>query len=160
MNNAQPGEPQRLLQRLAGEWRGMEMMFPPDAPDGMQVEGIIQSRMELGGWFLFMGYAQLQDGQAAYTAHGVIGYDHSGENVTLHWFDSQGWNPGQPFRGNWDGNRLVLTIESENGHDRLTYELLGADEYTTRLENSADGQEWKTLITGSYERTGPAPCDD
>lgn len=128
-------------------------MHPPGAEEPVHVTSVIQSRMELGGWFLFMGYAQLQDGSPSYTAHGVMGLDHSGDKVTLYWFDSQGWNPQQPFVGEWDGDTLQLSVVSDNGHDRLTYVLQGPDQYTTKVENSADGSHWNTLIEGTYRRT-------
>ncbi len=153
MNQPQLTDLHEKLARLAGHWQGEETMYPPDQPAGMQVQSVVQSRVELGGWFLLMGYAQLQDGAATYSAHGVMGCDHEGQHVTLHWFDSQGWNPVEPFRGKWDGDVLQLNCQSENGHDRLTYELQGDDAYFTRVENSADGETWKTLIEGAYRRT-------
>lgn len=156
MNAPLPTEKHKLLQRLAGHWQGEETMFPPDTDQPVKVTSVVQSRMELGGWFLFMGYAQLQEGSPSYTAHGVMGLSHTQENITLHWFDSQGWNPSEPFRGNWQGETLQLNAHSDNGYDRLTYVMQGPDQYTTKVENSSDGKDWKTLIEGSYQRTQTA----
>lgn len=153
MNQPQPTALHQQLAKLAGHWQGEETMYPPDQPSGVQVTSVVQSRIELDGWFLFMGYAQLQDGAASYTAHGVMGCDDDGKQVTLHWFDSQGWNPSDPFRGTWDGETLQLSCQNVNGHDRLTYELQGDDAYFTRVENSADGETWKTLVEGAFRRT-------
>ena len=51
----------------------------------------------------------------------------------MYWFDSEGWDPGVPATGNWDGDTLRLGQETLLGKHWLTYRFDAPDAYTYKL---------------------------
>ena len=72
----------------------------------------------------------------------------------MHWFDSMGCDPGAPAVGTWEGNRLSFQSKHEMGHGRYTYEFVGKDSYTFKLEHSQDGKSWMPFMDATYKRAG------
>lgn len=144
------------LEQFCGSWLGTVTVPPsPQLPEGMTAESRVQTTRELGGWFVLMNYEQKQHGGILYTARGVIGYDDAQSQYMFYWFDSEGWNPGAPAVGQWDGDRIVFEHASSMGHSRMTFDFSGNDGYQFLMDASQDGQQWSRLMEESFT---PALC--
>ena len=141
------------LNAFVGEWDG-EVTVPPNSqmPDGATFASRIENQRALGGWFLTMRYEQHRPEGEPYRALGVLGCEHDSARFTFYWFDSEGWNPGRPSIGEWEGDRLPLEADSVLGRDRLTFEILSPDSYALRIENSPDGTSWTTVAEERFQR--------
>jgi hypothetical protein len=70
----------------------------------------------------------------------------------MYWFDSMGEGAVTAARGTWEGDTLTFAHKTPMGHARYIYQLLGADRYHFRIEQSRDGQEWRPMMEGTYSR--------
>lgn len=139
------------LERFCGSWQGKVTVPPnPQLPEGMEATSRAETTRELGGWFYFMDYEQHQPGGSVYRARGVLGYDGEHDRYTFHWFDSQGWNPAAPARGQWDGDRLILEQVSQMGHNRMVFDF-SDDGYAFSMYASEDGQQWSPIMNESFK---------
>ncbi|MBG87482.1 MAG: hypothetical protein CMO80_11360 [Verrucomicrobiales bacterium] len=140
------------LAALVGDWTGKVTVAPnPQLPDGATAESRISSRFKLNQWFVVSDYEQLRGGER-YSAHGRHGWDPRKEKFTFYWFDSDGWDPGAPAIGEWNGDTLQLIEDTSMGPTRYTYTFTGNDTYTLTLENSTDGEVWNLLFTEKFQR--------
>lgn len=148
-------EAHQQLTRPLGEWVG-EVIIPsnPDLPEGAKAESRILSTWQLNGWKVVSEYEQTGLAETPYTAHRLYGWDPKQEKYTFYWFDSDGWDPGAPALGDWDGDTLQFTETTTMGPTRFTYTFEGKDHYTLKVENSTNGQDWKLLFTEHFRRTG------
>ena len=143
------------LQRFCGSWLGTVRVPPnPQMPNGMTAESRADTTRELGGWFVLMNYEQRQPGGNVYTARGVIGYDDEQSRYIFYWFDSEGWNPGAPGVGQWEGDRIAFEHRSSAGHSRMTFDFSGNEGYEFWMDVSQDGQEWSRLMEESFRPAG------
>lgn len=152
MDLPKPGDEHRRLHRLAGAWEGPESTFGAGGA-ATPSTGRTTFRLGMDGLNLVGDYEQIRDGRVSYRGLSVFGVDaQSGESVWF-WFDSLGLVPA-PSRGRWAGDALVLGATFPQGVARYTYELVGADRYRFTLENSRDGRDFRTAMTGDYRRMG------
>lgn len=122
-------------------------------PDGGTASATSVTRMDCAGRFAIADYAQLDNGKVAFAGHGVYGYDPGERRYTMYWFDSATHGGFvTPARGTWKANTLTFVREGEDGWGRYTYDFTD-DGYTFRLERSADGNTWSTLMDSIYTRT-------
>ena len=153
MEMPQPLEEHRRLEKLAGTWIGEEKIHPsPWDPKGGTATGKVESRMDLGGFFLISDYVETRDGQVSYRGHGVYGYDRKEKCYTMSWFDSMGDGPAAPTKGHWEGNRLIFAHQTPVGHSRYTWELVGETRQRFTIENSQDGKSWAPFMEAQYTR--------
>ena len=151
METPKPDANHDRLERFCGSWSGTVTVPPnPQLPDGMTTESRAETTRELGGWFVRMNYEQTQPDGNVYTALGVIGYDGEQGNYTLYWFDSEGWNPGTPAIGQWDGDCVVFEQVSSMGHSRMSFDFSRDDGYDFAMDTSQDGQQWSRLMNESF----------
>jgi hypothetical protein len=151
MEMPKPAAEHQRLAQLAGVWVGEETMHPsPFAPTGGVASGHWQNRMALAGSHLIADYEQERGGVVSFQGHAVFGYD-GRQRYSMHWFDSSGLG-GSASTGTWQGNLLLLQLESPLGHSRYAFELVAADCFRFRIDNSADGQSWATFLEGEYHR--------
>lgn len=140
----------RLVDAMAGSWRGEETMHPsPWSPTGGVAESRIDARAALDGFHVVSDYVQIRDGAETFRGHGVYGWDARRERYTMYWFDSMGFDPGGPSLGRFDAD--VLTFESPNGKSRYVYTFRDGG-YDFRIESSRDGAAWETLLDSTYRR--------
>jgi hypothetical protein len=144
-----PTEHHARLGRFVGRWRGEEQLSPsPWDPIGGVARGRFESRLDLGGFFLLVDYSQERPSSATFYGHGVYGWD--GEHYTMHWFDSDGRDPGAPNPGVWDGDTLTFE-RSGPTPARFVYTFVGPDAYRFTMSASLDGgATWTTYLDGTY----------
>lgn len=148
-----PGPEHAKLARFAGTWRGEEIMHPSAwAPEGKRTTGLLESRLDLGGFFLLTDYEQRTGDEVTFRAHGVYGVHSTTGRTTFYWFDTMGGDFGAPATGTWDGD--VLTFESQNpyGHGRFVYAFQDDDTYTFEMAFSPDGKDWQRLMEATYRK--------
>jgi len=152
MDMPKPTDSHRKLERLAGAWRGTEVMHPSQwDPKGGTATGRSNARVILDGFALTIDYEQERDGTITFTGHGVVTYDASDKCYVMHWFDSMG-SPAEVFRGNFDGDVLKLAHGGPGMHVKMTYDLSRDRHMTNKMEMSMNGEDWKTLFDGDYEK--------
>ena len=151
MDMPKPTEHHLKLKKLAGTWKGEEIMHPsPWDPRGGAATGHMTTRHALDGFAAISDYHQERDGAVTFTGHGVFTYDANDRQYVLHWFDSMG-SPPEVFKGTLDGDTLTLGHGGPGIHARMTYDLSKDRRIVSRMEMSTDGKEWKTLFDGTYE---------
>lgn len=152
MDMPQPTDKHRHLERLTGTWRGQEKMHPsPWDPKGSTAEGRTQTRLALGGFAAIGDYEQRRGGQVTFSGHSVFTYNQQAQCYELYWFDCMGM-PADVFRGEFTGERLVMTCQNSMGNWRLTYDFGKDRKLTTKMESSTDGKAWSVLMDGVYAR--------
>jgi len=147
-----PGDAHKKLEILAGRWVGIEIMHPsPWDPAGGEAKGIIENRVALGGFVVIQDYTQERGGEVSFTGHGVFSWDAESAKVVLAWHDSMGM-PSNTFVGDFDGDRLNLHSKSPMGDSRTSFDFSEPGKYTFKMEMSADGTNWTTMMDGAYAR--------
>jgi hypothetical protein len=150
MDMPQPTEEHKKLERLIGWWTGQERLYAsPWDPHGGSAESRIENRLALDGFAVIQDYEQRRDGVVSFRGHGVIAWDPTKQEYTMYWWDSMGFPPNV-FRGGFEGDVLTLIYPGNQGHHRAVFDLGGTDEYSFRMDVSADGTEWKTFMEATY----------
>ena len=152
MSMPSPSAGHHLLERLAGDWEGVETMHPSQwDPKGGVARARNHSRLALGGFAIISDYEQERDGVVNFTGHGVYTYAPESDRYTLHWFDSMG-SPPEVFVGSFSGDVLTLAHGGPGMHVRMTTDLSAGDSMKSKMEMSPDGNEWTVLFDGTYRR--------
>jgi hypothetical protein len=146
-----PTEHHQKLTKLAGQWTGVEKMYPSEwDPKGGEATGRQSARVSLDGFAVLMDYEQERDGNITYQGHAVWTYDPKENAYVMHWFDSIG-SPAEVFKGSFNGD--VLTV-SHGGHmhARMTYDFSQGAKLKSKMEMSPDGQKWNLFFDAVYEK--------
>lgn len=147
-----PTEHHHKLKKLAGQWQGEEKMYPSQwDPKGGIATGRNQARVSLDGFALVADYEQERDGQITYMGHAVWTWDAKENCYVMHWFDSMG-SPPEVFKGNFEGERLMVSSHGGPMQARMTYDFSQAAKLKSKMEMSPDGKSWSTLFDAEYER--------
>lgn len=148
-----PTEAHEKLAGLVGEWIGTVNVPPnPEMPDGATAQSRITSRFQLNQQFVIADYEQTGLAPTPYTAHAIYGWNPQQKKFTFYWFDSDGWDPGAPAVGDWQGDTLQLEENTSMGPTRFTYTFANENAYSLKVENSTDGKEWKLLFSENFRR--------
>lgn len=152
-----PSEPHARLASLAGRWTAEETLHPsPFSPAGGARRATTVNRMDVDGFFLVNQYTQTEGDRVVFRGLGVYGWDPGRAEYSMYWVDSMGTPPADVVWGTWEGDTLTFARSGPRGHSRYVYVLEAADRYVFRLESSADGAAWTTLMTGVYTRVADA----
>jgi len=152
MDMPKPNDAHKKLAKLAGSWRGEEIMHPsPWAPAAHKAQGKIRSAVGVDGFLVSGEYEQSRDGAVTYRGHSVYWYDDEKKRYVLHWWDSMGMAPNV-FEGGFQGDVLTMTTVSPMGHHKVVYDVSKPDEMRWKMESSQDGQKWTPMMDGTYRR--------
>ncbi len=151
MEMPKPTEHHEKLKRLAGQWQGMETMYPSQwDPKGGTATGRNHARVSLDGFAVLADYQQERDGTITYMGHAVWTYDAKQGCYVMHWFDSMGSLP-EVFTGSFSGD--VLTVAHGGAmHARMTYDFSHGSKLKSKMEMSPDGKNWSTFFDAEYEK--------
>ncbi|MHC5012027.1 MAG: DUF1579 family protein [Planctomycetota bacterium] len=155
MDMPQITDAHRRLEALAGSWAGEETLEPsPWAPEGSNLYGRLDARIDLDGFFLITNYVgeKPETGEVVYRGHGVYGWDQKKQRYTMNWYDSMGGEYETPTLGTWEGDTLRFVQQGPKGQSRFTYVMQGADAYRFSIENSTDGERWQLFMAAVYRR--------
>lgn len=152
MEMPRPSAGHRKLEKIAGQWKGEEKMYPSSwDPKGGTAIGRIKSRVALNGFVLINDYEQECDGKITFSGHGVFTYDPKAHSYALTWFDCMGVAP-EVFKGQFDGEILKLAHGGPGMHVRLSYDLSESGYLATSMEMSQDGNEWNRFFDARLTR--------
>ncbi len=141
------------LARGAGFWIGEERMPDPHgAPNGITAEGRSEVRMGAGGCALLTDYTQSVDGKIRMDGHTVTVWHPTENCYVMYWFDATG-SPPYEFRGDYDGDVLVLEGAGPNG-SRIRHRTDYPDDNTSHTvsEICFDGEKWAHIYEGTFVR--------
>ncbi|SEF29645.1 Protein of unknown function [Amycolatopsis pretoriensis] len=110
------------LKAFAGDWTGTEELAASPWAPASTARAECRYRSELNGFALVQDYRQLRDDGTEFLGHNIFTVDpHTGETL-WYGFDSYGYPPESPARGDWSGATLVLEKQTARGvaRHRLT----------------------------------------
>jgi hypothetical protein len=153
MDTRQPGPEHAALDRLVGTWVGDEHMHPSQwCPQPRVVKGTSVSKKALNGFAVITDYTQMDGDVVTFTGHGVYTWSNEEQCMVLTWFDCMGSKP-EVFKGNFDGNVLVMAHGGPGPHVRMRYEYISADQMHGSMEMSLDGEKWDKMFDGKYQKS-------
>ena len=151
MDKRKPQAEHEKLHQLAGTWVGEEKMYAsPMTKEGL-ARGRFDMRVGMDGFFLVSDYVEEVDGKPFLYGLGVFGWDEREKCYTMHWFDNFGSVPGQPGRGQWEGDTLRIEHVRGPSKSRTSFTLDG-EHLRFRAEHQVQGQ-WQPLVEGTYRRS-------
>jgi hypothetical protein len=153
MEMPKPGDAHKKLAPFIGEWSGPETMHPsPWDPAGGTATGHVTNRWVTDGFAVVQEYEQRRGGKVTFRGHGVFWFDPGKQEYVMTWWDSMGGTPNE-FRGQFDGNALLLTSPNpQGGFSRAAWSLTGSGSHTFSMDVSPDGQTWKPSMEGRYRK--------
>jgi hypothetical protein len=160
---ATPGEHQKHLEMLAGQWTTKQRFWPAPGAPVMEAKGTANHRMVLGGRFLATTYRGSFMGMP-FQGMGTAGYDRYRNKYVETWIDNFG-TMTLISEGTCDGTGKVRTIEGKfddamtgkPSYMRSVYRFQDKDHYTLEMFGPApDGQEYQWMVIEHTRRTPPA----
>ena len=146
-----------LHERLAvfvGSWAGEEIIHPNAWGPGGPAKGRWRFAFDPSGFNLIHDFAEERANGTRFDAHGVLSVDPEPAEYVWFWFDSYGYPPLSPSRGNWDGNVLMLVKHTPRGIGRSFFEVAG-DRFAYRVDSKLKGQDgFAPVMTGDFVREG------
>jgi len=144
----------KKLDVFVGKWRTSETMNPGEfAPAGGKGEGTAELTWRLEGRFVHSAYAS-RGTTGAFEGTALMTYDTDKKVYRSWWFDSRG--TGEEYRGNWDGEKLVMEgVSKARGagiRSRILYSDIKPDSYRFTYENSKPGAPLKKEFEIVYTR--------
>ena len=141
---SEPGEGQKLLEKMAGDWKVVKKFYPRTGEPSV-VNGECKQRMTQAGRFLVSDFI-FHDPGGDSTGTGTIGFDSATGQFTSFWVDSRSTRISlRQSKGTFNGNEIVLFSKP------LAEEGPGARESRTVSHLEDNG---RTLIHRQY---GPLP---
>jgi hypothetical protein len=141
---SEPGEGQKLLQQMAGNWK-VTRKFYPRTGNPTITPGDCRQHMEQGGRFLISDFTFHEPGGDT-TGQGTIGFDPATGQFTSFWIDSRSTRISlRQSRTPFDGKQIVLFAKplAESGPSARESRTV------SHLENNG-----RTLI---HQQFGPTP---
>lgn len=111
---ATPGDPHRLLARMAGSWTIKSMFWMDPQSPLLEANNSCEQEMILGGRYLQQKYTGQMEGEA-FTGIGLIGYDNHAKRYVSTWIDTM--STGIYFfegASSKDGNTLTMKSSSND----------------------------------------------
>lgn len=157
MQMPKPSPEHDRLAAFTGDWAGEETLHPaPWRPQGSTAHGHFHMRMEMSGFFLVSTYEERQGEAVVYSGRGVYGYEPAAKAYTMYWFDNMGGSYPHAVKGVFEDDALRFEAPTPQGRARFSYALHGADEFSFRIDTSANGAPdataWTPFMEGRYRR--------
>ena len=147
-------QPYEKLQKFVGTWVGKDTMYPsPFNPRLAEATTTYTGALALNSMAVIGNDVQTRAGAPDYLAHKVFGYAPALGKYTFHLFDSTGQNAVSAALGEWDGDSIAFEQVTPQIRIRFSYSFEGDAHYIFRMQLSADGANWATVIEGNYLRT-------
>jgi hypothetical protein len=145
----------RRVKALTGFWHGHDTIYPsPLFPKGATVTTSLHAHLDLAGHFIVAHEYRKHGDAILYQAVKVLGWEATCGQYTFHVFDTTQPNPVRPAFGTWRNNTLTLEQTTGDGHVLFLYTFEDDFHYAFRMALSENGEEWKPVIEGRYERQG------
>lgn len=150
---SQPGPEHDRLGALAGTWDFTGELKPgPYGPGGL-VTATDHNRIMPGGFFLERHY-ETRSPVGEFEGLEVIGYDAAAGAYFQHGYDSHG--DAHQYRGTVEGDTWTFTYDTHMGgkkvRGRITLRDLSPIRQSYRMETSANGRTWTTVLGGALTK--------
>lgn len=109
------------LSLFTGQWSGGGEIFANAWSAAATCEGLWQFGFDKSGHNLIHDYCETRSDGTQFEGHGIFNLDRETKDILWFWFDSYGFPPLTPARGNWDGERLELIKATPRGIGRSTF---------------------------------------
>ncbi|GGY76943.1 hypothetical protein GCM10011613_21820 [Cellvibrio zantedeschiae] len=141
------------LSLFIGQWSGGGEVLPnPWGPAGA-CEGVWQFGFDKSGMNLLHDYRETRGDGFQFEAHGVFNIDPQTKEVIWFWFDSLGFPPLNPARGDWDTDTLILTKKTPRGIGRSTF-IFKHKYFEYTIEAQVNGEKnFSTIMRGEFNKT-------
>jgi hypothetical protein len=137
------------LQKFEGVWLGTERVTENGTLYEASARLVFQTVFD--GRFLVCDYVQTVPNRPTSVGHGVFRNDDRTNKLTVTWFRSPVATPTQQADAVAEGDKLVFLETIEGRTTRTTYSTL-LDRMSIRTECSLGGDEWTSILEGSYRR--------
>jgi len=152
MNTPIIGPLHERLHVLVGSWAGSETIFPSAWSPGGAATGTWRFGFDPSGFNLVHDFAEQRADGTRFDGHGVLAVDPEAAEYVWFFFDSFGFPPLNPSRGNWDGSTLMLIKHTPRGIGRSLFEVAG-DRLAYRVDNKLKGQDdFSAVMEGTFTR--------
>jgi len=142
--------PMNDLAGLVGSWTGAGEVFPnPWGPAGA-TQGEWRFHLDGAGCNLIHDYHEIREDGYVFEGHGVLTVDPTTQECLWFWFDSYGFPPLSPARGQWQGTALALRKVTPRGETFSVFVLHG-DTLIHTVE-SCTGGAFEQVAQGTYHR--------
>lgn len=140
------------LSLFIGSWSGAGEVFAnPWGPAG-SCESIWQFGFDKSGYNLIHDYHETRSIGFHFDAHGIFNIAPDTKEVLWFWFDSFGYPPMSPARGNWDTDKLILIKNTPRGVGRSTF-VFDHKRFTYLIENKLNGEDkFSAVMRGDFEK--------
>lgn len=146
------GPPHHALKAFAGDWAGPEELAASPWAPASTARAECRYRLELKGFALVQDYRQLREDGAEFLGHNVFTVDPQSGETLWYGFDSYGFPPESPARGDWSGATLVLEKRTARGvaRHRLTPD---GDTLTHEIDvRMGEDREFSPFLRARYTR--------
>ncbi|WP_370969086.1 DUF1579 family protein [Amycolatopsis sp. cg9] len=139
MDMPTPGSAHDALKALVGDWTGTEELAASPWAPASTARADCGYRLALNGLAVIQDYRQRREDGSEFLGHNVFTADPATGETLWYGFDSYGFPPDSPARGDWTGATLTLEKKTARGvarhrltpdGDTLTHEIdvkLGED---------------------------------
>ncbi|MFG1639112.1 DUF1579 family protein [Amycolatopsis sp. NPDC049252] len=140
------------LQAFAGDWAGTEELAASPWAPASTAHADCEYRLALNGFALIQQYRQRREDGTEFLGHNIFTADPQTGETLWYGFDSYGFPPESPARGDWDGATLVLAKKTARGvaRHRLTPD---GDTLTHEIDvKLGDDDEFSPFLRARYHR--------
>lgn len=140
------------LKAFAGDWTGTEELAASPWAPASTARADCEYRLALNGFALIQHYRQRREDGTEFLAHNVFTADPRTGETLFYGFDSYGYPPESPARGDWDGATLILEKKTARGvaRHRLTPD---GDTLTHEIDvRMGEDHEFSPFLRARYTR--------
>ena len=154
----QVSQPLVALHRMevfTGVWYGDVILSPSLMfPHGTTATATYTGQLDLAGCVVVGHDLHRQKEDLIYQALKVFGWDRDRQLYTLHLFEAGQSSPTAPAFGQWRDDTLALRGATERDQFSLVYTFKDKAHYIEQLSTSRNGEAWRLVVEGRYERLG------
>jgi hypothetical protein len=157
---ATPGDPHKLLARMAGSWNTRTKCWMDPSQSPMESTGASQQRMILGGRFLQQDFAGEMMG-SPFSGIGQAGYDNHTRKYVSTWMDSMGTGI-HFFEGTAGADGRTITQTSRYDHPvlgpiqwRTVTRIVDDDTFMFEMYTTPKGGKEDKVMEITYARQRP-----
>ncbi|MFF4597183.1 DUF1579 family protein [Amycolatopsis sp. NPDC001319] len=141
------------LKALIGDWAGVEELAASAWAPAATAKATATYRGALDGFAVVQEYVQTREDGSTFLGHNVFTVDPATQETLWYGFDSYGFPPGEPGRGEWREGTLHLEKRTPRGvaRHRLTPDN---DVLTHEIDvKMGDAAEFGPFLRARYTRT-------
>lgn len=141
------------LRVLVGEWAGVEELATSAWAPAAKAEATAVYREALDGFAVVQDYVQTRDDGGRLEGHNVFTVDPQTQETLWYGFDSYGYPPGEPARGQWRDGTLHLEKRTPRGVARHRFTPTDG-KLTHEIDvKMGEAAEFSAFLRARYNRT-------